>query len=59
MRLFKRAHVIYGEPLEFTEFYDKKLTEEDIKHCDEILRNKMYELYEELLQILTKKKKAK
>lgn len=56
MKLFKRAHVMYGEPLEFAEFYDKKPTEEDIKECDEILRNEMLRLYKELEGILTKKK---
>lgn len=59
MKLFKRAHVIYGEPLEFSEFYDKKPTEEDIKRCDEILREEMLKLYKQLQEETTKKKKKK
>ena len=59
MKLFKRAHVIYGEPLEFSEFYDKKPTEEDIKRCDEILREEMLKLYKQLQEETTKKKKCK
>ncbi|MDE5729501.1 MAG: 1-acyl-sn-glycerol-3-phosphate acyltransferase [Clostridia bacterium] len=59
MKLFHRAHVIYGEPLEFAEFYDKKPTEEDIKKCDEILRGEMLKLHARLLEETAKKKKNK
>lgn len=55
IKFLRRSHVIYGEPFEFTEFYGKKLTEEDIAVCDGILREKMAELYERLKQITTKK----
>lgn len=57
LRLFHKIHVLYGEPFEFTEYYDKKLTEEDIATCDEILVNKMLELHSELKEILKSKKK--
>ncbi|MDE5943284.1 MAG: 1-acyl-sn-glycerol-3-phosphate acyltransferase [Clostridia bacterium] len=53
----RTTHALYGEPYEFTEYYGKKLTEEDIKTCDEILRQKILELYEQLLEMLSKKKK--
>ena len=59
IRIFRRAHVLYSEPLEFTEYYDKRLSEEDIQKCDEILLDKMREMYAELTDILTKKKKVK
>ncbi len=59
IKLFHRAHVMYGEPIEFSEFYDVKPTEEDIKKCDEILREEMLKLYEKLQQETTKKKKKK
>ncbi len=59
LRIFRRTHVIYGEPLEFTDYYGKRLTEEDIKRCDEILLNRMYELYNELKDIVTNKKKKR
>ncbi len=56
IRFLKCSHVIYGEPIEFTEYYDKPLTEEDIKACDDILRNKMLELYDKLTELTAKKK---
>lgn len=45
IKAFRMAHVYYSEPFEFTEFYGKKLTQEDIDRADEILRAKMEELY--------------
>lgn len=57
IRFLKMAHALYGEPIEFTEYYGKKLTEEDIKACDEILREKILELYDRLSDMLSKKKK--
>ena len=59
IRLFRKAHVLIGEPIEFTEYYDKRLTEEDIKKCDDMLRDKIYEMYMQLPEILSKKKKGK
>ncbi len=45
IKAFKKSRVYYSEPFEFTEFYDKKLTQEDIDRADEILRAKMEEFY--------------
>lgn len=59
IRFLRRAHVLYGEPIEFREYYDKRLTEEDIQKCDDMLRDKLYEMHAELTQILAKKKKVK
>lgn len=59
IRLLRRSHVLYGEPIEFSEYYDKRLTDEDIKRCDEILREKMLELYNGLSEMRSKKKKRK
>lgn len=59
IRFLRKSHAIYGEPIEFTEYYDKKITDDDIKKCDEELRNKMLELHAELSQMLNKKKKRK
>lgn len=56
---FHKIHVLYGEPFEFTEYYDKKLTDEAIKECDEMLRQKLEDLYHELENILADKKKKK
>ena len=59
IRIFRKAHVLYGEPIEFTEFYDKRLTEEDIKKCDDFIRKKLYEMHAELTRILSTKKSKK
>ena len=42
--LFRKVHVIYGKPIEFTEYYGKKLTEENIAECEEKIRNIMIEM---------------
>ena len=57
IRFLRRAHVIYGEPIEFSEYYDKRLLEEDIQKCDEALRERMLELHAQLVEITSKKGK--
>ncbi|MDE7306777.1 MAG: 1-acyl-sn-glycerol-3-phosphate acyltransferase [Clostridia bacterium] len=59
IRFLRRSYVIYGEPIEFAEYYDRPLNEESIKACDEALRNKMLELYQNLSEIVVDKKKRK
>ncbi|MDE6597405.1 MAG: 1-acyl-sn-glycerol-3-phosphate acyltransferase [Clostridia bacterium] len=59
IRFLRRSYVYYGEPIEFAEYYDKPISEEDIKICDEALRNKMLELYQTLSEIVSDKKKRK
>ena len=59
MRFFRAMHIYYGEPFEFTEFYDKKLSQEDFDAADLILRHKLEECYFKLNEDLTKKKKCK
>ena len=59
IKFWKMAHALYGDPIEFTEYYGKKITEEDIKVCDEILREKIIELYDRLSEMLSKKKKKR
>lgn len=56
MKFLRRTPVLYGEPLEFTEYYDKRLTEEDISRCDEILRNRMLDMHDELAEYKGKRK---
>ena len=55
-RIFRRTHLIVGKPFEFSEFYDKKLSNEDIQAMDEILREKMLEQAQLLKSKLNKKK---
>ena len=60
-RFLRRNYMIIGKPFELDEFYGKKLTDEDVKRTNEILREKMEEqqaLLEEYLQN-KKQKKAK
>jgi len=59
IKFLRRTHVMYGEPIEFSDYYGKRLTEEDITACDEILRGKMLEMYENLYNLVHKKKKSK
>ena len=57
LKPFRRRKVFYGEPIEFIDYYDKRLTEEDIKKCDEILLDKMLKMHAELAKIKKKGRK--
>lgn len=37
-KLFRKTHVIIGDPIEFRQFYGKKVSKEEIDGCDETLR---------------------
>lgn len=39
MKLFRRRDIIYGDPIEFRQFYGKRLTKSDIEECDKVLRD--------------------
>lgn len=43
-KLFKKTHVIYGDPIEFRQYYGKKVTKEQLEECDEILRKAMWNM---------------
>jgi len=58
IKAFKKSHIYFGEPFEFTEFYDKKLTQEDIERAAQMLRDKFEELYY-IMRDLRKSKKKK
>lgn len=59
MKVFRRNYFYCSEPFEFTEYYDKKLTEQDIADADEKLRRKMLEIYNQLDDTIKNKKKSK
>lgn len=59
IKVFKRSYYYYGEPFELSEYYDKKITDEDIKEADEKLRQKLEDMYVELKDKLSDKKKRK
>ena len=46
-KFFKRAHILMGQPIEFSEYYDKKLMEEDFAIVDEKIRTIMIEMKRE------------
>lgn len=59
IKAFKKSYFFYNEPFEFTEYYDKKLTEENIKEADEKLKARMLEIYNDLGARIENKKKNK
>lgn len=58
-RLFRMSRVYYGAPIEFAEYYGKKLTEEDVAECEKRLRDAMIDMRKELIEIHNSKKKKK
>ena len=57
--VFHMTHVVFGEPMEFTEYYDRKLTPEEYEEADEKLKNRLYELRAEHREWLASKKRKK
>ena len=55
-KFFRVAHVIYGEPFELSEYYDRKLTEEDYQEADEKLRNVLLDMKKKHTEYLMSKK---
>lgn len=51
--------MFYGDIIEFSEYYDRHLTDADIKTCDNILYEKMLNLYNEFQNSLNAKKTKK
>lgn len=44
IKAFRRTHVIIGDPIEFREYYGKKVSKEQIDECDEKLRQAMWNM---------------
>lgn len=62
VRLFKRTCVIIGDPIEFRQYYGKKVTKEELEKCDEKMRealNNMRLSFIEKYNIMPVKKKSK
>ena len=55
-RMFRMTHVVFGEPFELSEYYDRKLTSADYEEADEKLRQKLYDLRAEFRASRKKKK---
>lgn len=58
-RLFRCAHILIGDPFEFSEYYDKKLTEEELSQVDERLRQMMLDMKVAHTEYLQSKKRKK
>lgn len=58
-KVFRRTHVVFGEPMELSEYYGRKLTQADYDEADEKLKAKLYSLREEHRAALKAKKEKK
>lgn len=58
-KLFRKTHIVVGKPFDFSEYYGKKLTPEDDKAMNDILREKMLLEQARLNEILQTKKNKK
>lgn len=58
-RWFRMTHVLIGDPIEFSEFYGKKMTDEEMAGVDERLRECMLTMRKEHAQFLADKKAKK
>jgi 1-acyl-sn-glycerol-3-phosphate acyltransferase len=50
LKFFKKNYVIIGKPIDFSEYYDVKFTDEISQKCTEILSQRMHELQRELFE---------
>ena len=55
-RLFRCTHVLIGEPIELTEYYDRKLSEEELAEVDNKLRDFMLDMRAKHTEHLQNKK---
>jgi len=58
-KLFKKNILLVGKPIEFDEFYDKKIDKEILNQASDILEKRLYELKNEYLNHIKEKKIVK
>ncbi len=58
-RWFRCTHVLMGEPIDLSEYYDKKLTDEEATQANDKIREAMLKLKREHTAFLESKKKGK
>ncbi len=58
-RFFRCAHILVGDPVDLSEFYDKKLTDEEVSKADDKIRDVLLNLRKEHKEYLENKKKKK
>ena len=51
-RIFRKTRIIVGKPIYLDEYYDKKLSVDEINDLGTLVRNKMIEIQTELNTIL-------
>ena len=56
-KFFKCTHILTEEPFELSEYYDRKLTDEDYEKIDEQLYQRMVALRENHTKYLQEKKR--
>lgn len=56
-RLFRCTHILIGEPFELSQYYDKKLTEEELSKVDGELRQMMLDMRDRHTEYLQNKKR--
>ena len=57
-KFFRMTHVLIGDPVELTEYYDRKLSEEELAQADEKLRQIMIKMRSDHTEYLQNKKKG-
>ncbi len=58
-RFFRKAHILIGDPFEFSEYYDRKLTDEDYTEADNKLRDMMLQMRKDHAEFLRLEKEKK
>lgn len=58
-KFFRFAHILIGDPIDLTEYYDKKLTDEEYLQINEMLQNRVLELKHNHTEYLNSKKAKK
>lgn len=58
-RFFRMTHVVVGEPIELTEYYDRKMSLDDVLEADEKLRQRILDIKREHTAFLENKKKGR
>jgi len=56
-KTFRCTHILIGDPMELSEYYDKKLSEEELGQIDEQLRQYMIDMQKAHTEYLNQKKK--
>ena len=58
-KIFRTTKIMIGKPFELAEYYDTKINDESIVEMEQILRQKMIDTQNQLIELLDKKKENK